>query len=120
MADAEVVVSGSVGCAEAGAAEGGLDADAVVHQVVEHSDAVQLIHNGLGGGIDIEREGSQTSVRLPGNSVHGTDILKGACGAACDGGLVHLNLSVYNLGLQIQVDILIVFKDLLGLLFHHS
>ena len=53
VADAEVVVSGRIGCAEAGTAESRLYADAVVHQVVEHPDAVQLVHNGLGGRVNI-------------------------------------------------------------------
>ena len=99
VADAEIVVSGSIGSAEAGAAEGGLYPNAVVHQVVEHPDAVQLVHNGLGCRVNIQGERAKPPVLLFGNGVHRAYILKGTGGAARNGGLVYLNFAVYDLRL---------------------
>ena len=103
MTDGEISVCRCVSRAEAGSAECRLDNRPGLHQVRKDTVSCQLRIDRRAGRINAEREIIAADILPAENVCRVTDVFKSAARAACDNTLVHQQLSVMDLVLQMEI-----------------
>ena len=93
----QTVVGGHVACAEAGAAEAGLDDGAGGQQVSGGAHLHQLQRHGHGGGVHVEAEGAGAGIVAADDIRRLGDVVKQTAGAAGDDALVGPDGAVVDL-----------------------
>ena len=94
---AQAVVGGHIACAEAGAAEAGLDNRAGGQQIGRHAVAGQLQRHGHGGGVHVQRKRAVAGAAALENVRRLGDVVKQAAGAAGDDALIRPHAAVVDL-----------------------